>query len=179
METSQSISGPSKEAGNIDSQVHATHLVKSSGSILSMITMDPPTDPDERWQFVVNQFESLQKEINRLQIENTELKAGLASANGKISYLENQIGKVKVKIGEVEWKELQNDIVLYNVPEVQGKLESDIAIDILNNKLHIAQDCIHSQTNPTGNILMDNAFRIGKKLGEKPRPLVVVFNTQK
>ena len=47
------------------------------------------------------------------------------------------------------------------------------------NKLHIAQDCIHSQTNPTGNILIDNAFRIGKKLGEKPRPLVVVFNTQK
>ena len=82
METSQSTSGPTKEAGNIDNQVHVTHLVKSSDSIVSMINTDPPTDPDERWQFVLNQFESLQKEISRLQVENTELKAGLASANG-------------------------------------------------------------------------------------------------
>ena len=81
METSQSISGSSKEAGNIDSQVHTTHLVKSSGSILSMINMDPPTDPEERWQFVVNHFESLQKEINRLQMENTDLKAGQVEFN--------------------------------------------------------------------------------------------------
>ena len=88
--------------------------------------------------------------------------------------MENQIGKVKVKIGEVEWKELQNDIVLYNVSEIQGKLESDIAIDILNNKLHTTQDYIHSQTKPAGTIQIGNAFKIGKKLGEKPRPLIVV-----
>ena len=74
---------------------------------------------------------------------------------------------------------MQNDIVLYNVPEVQGKVDSVIATDIMTNKLQISHDCLYSQTNPAGTIQIDNAYRIGKKLGEKPRPLVISFSTQR
>ena len=118
MELDQSSCGPAKDTGKSNNQVHVTNLVKSSESTVPMVNIDPPTDPNERWQFVLNHFDALQKEISRLHTENTELKTGLASANGKIAYRENQIEKVKVKIGEVEWKELQNDIVLYNVSEI-------------------------------------------------------------
>ena len=49
----------------------------------------------------------------------------------------------------------------------------------MTNKLQINHDCIYSQTNPAGVIQIDNAFRIGKKFGEKPRPLVVCFSAQR
>ena len=49
------------------SQVHVTNLVKSSESTVPMVNTDPPTDPDERWQFVLNHFDSLQNEISGSQ----------------------------------------------------------------------------------------------------------------
>ena len=61
---------------------------------------------------------------------------------------------------------------------IRNTRENSIAIDILTVKLQISHDCIYSQTHPAGTIQRDNAFRIGKKLGEKLRPLVVVFSTQ-
>ena len=85
METSQSACGiTTKDAGKFNSQVHVTNLVKLSET---MTNADLPTDAEEKWQFVVNHLQTLQKEVSRLQAENNELKMGLASANGKIAYL--------------------------------------------------------------------------------------------
>ena len=49
----------------------------------------------------------------------------------------------------------------------------------MTNKLQINQECMYSQTNPASTIQIDNAFRIGKKLGEKLRSLVVGVSTQR
>ena len=99
-----------------------------------------------------------------MQTENNELKSGLTSAAGKIQYLENQITKAKTKIGDVEWKQLQNYIVLYNLPENLDRTELESAIFALTEQLRITHADIHTPSNPSGPIQISNAFRIGKRL---------------
>ena len=60
----------------------------SQDQILSLVKTTE--DPEKKWEYVINYFETLNAKITKLDTENEELRAGLASANGKISYLENQ-----------------------------------------------------------------------------------------
>ena len=63
----------------------------------------------------MNHLKKIDNRMSDLEAKNADLKTGLASVHGKILYLENKLEKVKRKIGEVEWKEMQNDLVLYKV----------------------------------------------------------------
>ena len=86
-----------QRTGTINSQVPVTDLVKLDKQNLLQCT-NHLTDPEERWQYILSHLESLNTEITRLNEQNMNLKDGLASANGKICYLENQIEKAKQKI---------------------------------------------------------------------------------
>ena len=162
-------------AGTTLSQVKPVDLVKTPEETnYSGITV-LPSDPEERWNHVQKYLQSLDSEVKKLRAENSELKSGLATATGKIQYLENQLAKTKTKVGDLEWKQLQNDIVVYNLPENVDITEPEAATRAMAELLQIPQTYLHSPSNPSGSIQVGNAFRIGKKLVGKPRPLVITF----
>ena len=130
--------------------------------------------PEERWHYVLKHLESLKQEVNSLRAENIQLKSGLASANGKIAFLEGRLEKNKAKIGDLECKGMQNN----NVEESPASSEEKGVIDILINSLQIDSSLIYSDSNRNGMIQVDNAYRIGKKLNGKQRPLVVSLTQQ-
>ena len=166
-----------EHSGNTEETKGATGINISQDQMLNLFkTIE---DPEKKWDCVINHLELLNAKVNKLDLENEELRNGLASANGKLMFLENQLDRVKTKIGDTEWRQMQNDVVLYNVPEAQGEQPIDIVTDVLVNKLQIRQNLIKNTANPTGPVDIDNVFRLGKKLGPKPRPLVTTFTTQK
>ena len=98
----------------------------------------------------------------------------MSTANGRITFLEKQIDKTKAKIGELEWKTLQKDIVLYNLPENQ-KSDREMFIEFLVGHLKISQQAIHSPENAKGSIQIDTTLRIGRRVDQKARPLIISF----
>ena len=52
----------------------------------------------EKWQYLVKH---LNDKVLELQAENGEVKALMATANGKITFLENQVERAKEKIGNI------------------------------------------------------------------------------
>ena len=134
-------------------------------------------DDDQKWDFVINHINLLSTKISALQTENENLHASVSSANGKITYLENQLEKIKNRMSETEWKALQNDIVLYNLPE-SHRPDKETLVEFLVTELGISQQDIHSQENTKGKIIIDTMFRMGRKQNEKGRPMVVTFSLQ-
>ena len=130
---------------------------------------------EQKWQQMQTHFNALSVEIARLYNENNDLKASIATANGKIQFLENKVEKAKEKLGELEWRQLQHDIVIYNLPESQTQSDMQIFMDCMIHKLHIQLNKFHLLENTGGPIQIDHTFRLGKKIDGKPRPLVVTF----
>ena len=130
---------------------------------------------EEKWQYLVKHLNLLSDRVLELQAENGELKASMATANGKIAFLENQVEKAKEKIGYIEWKTLQGGIVLYNLPEMPGKSDEETLIGFLTNELKIHKKAICSPENIAGPIHVDSLFRVGKKLSNRPRAMIVTF----
>ena len=178
MELGNTVDGPTPVTGTNYSQMQETNIVKSIQDFLSDDS-SPPNNSGERWQFVLNSLDKLTREIGALKTDNLNLKSGLASANGKIAFLENQVERAKKKIGELEWKEMQNDLVFYNVEESLDISDEGVAVNEMTNNLRIKTDLIYSDSNQGGQIKIDNVFRMGKRLSEKYRPLVVSLTTQK
>ena len=133
---------------------------------------------DERWKQVISHVNTLNEEIRKLRAENGDLKASIATANGKIVYLENRMEKAKSDICELEWRMMQKDIVIYNLPESQEISDNRIINEFLIKDLHIKDEMIRSPKNIGGDIEIDINFRIGKKVNGKSRPLVVTFGKQ-
>ena len=131
-------------------------------------------DDNQKWDCIIHHIKYLNEKISDLQTENTALKTSIATANGKITFLEKQIDKTKTKLGELEWKALQKDIVLYNLPEDQ-KTDREMLIEFLTEHLKLSQHAIHSAENAKGSIQIDTTLRIGRKIKEKARPLIVSF----
>ena len=145
-----------------------------SDSIMETVKLAKLKD-EEKWQYLVKHLNLLSKKVHELQVENGKLKASMATANGKIAFLENQVEKAKEKIGNIEWKSLQGDIVLYNLPETPGKSDEETLIGFLINKLKIHNNAIRTPENITGPIHVDSIFRVGKKFSNRPRALIVTF----
>ena len=129
----------------------------------------------EKWQYLVKHLNLLSDRVLELQAENDELKASMATANGKIAFLENQVEKAREKIGNIEWKTLQGDIVLYNLPETPGKPDEETLLGFLTNELKIHKKAIRTPENIAGPIHVDSLFRVGKKLSNRPRAMIVTF----
>ena len=130
---------------------------------------------EQTGQQMQSHFNTLSVEIARLYNENNDLKASIATANGKIHFLGNKVEKAKEKLGELEWRQLRQDIVIYNLAESQTQSDIQIFIDFMIHKLHIQPNKLHTPENPGGPIQIDHAFRLGKEINGKPRPLVVTF----
>ena len=129
----------------------------------------------EKWHHVMTHLSLLSEQVSELQSENKDLRASIATANGKIAFLENQVEKAKTKIGNIEWKELQDDIVLYNLVEISGKPDEETLKSFLTEELRIDHNSIRTTENNSGAIHIDTLFRIGKQQNKKPRPLIVSF----
>ena len=125
---------------------------------------------EEKWDFIVQHFNKMCNEITEMRAENEDLKASIATANGKVAFLENQVEKAKSKIGETQWRQLQNDVVIYKLAESPDMQDIELVIELFSEKLHLTDD--------TNALQIDTAFRIGKQISGKTRPLVVSFALQ-
>ena len=136
-------------------------------------------DEPERWKTVISALRSCSVTIDHLKKENTDLKLKVSSAMGRSLRLESELEKVNKKLTEMEWREMRQNLVFYNIEELPDENSIDLVTSLLQNSLSITT----GSTSPLGNgsmhVEIDVAHRIGSKLTGKHRPMVVRFTTRK
>ena len=114
-------------------------------------------------------------DITELKTENSALKARVLSTEVKNIKLNNDVARLTNKVSELENKCLDKNITIFHLEEPTGREDCKrTVIDFMVSHLKIPRDGIYSKTNPTGDIRVDIARRIGKP-GNKLRPLHVEF----
>ena len=103
--------GPTKDTGKINAQVHVTNLVKSSESTVPMINTDPPTDPDERWQFVLNHFGG-----PRWQSGNTLASHLCGRGSIPVMAVSGKAGSYLPLVGSLQYTTLANSMYWFPLP---------------------------------------------------------------
>ena len=80
---------------------------------------------------------------------------------------------------DIEWGYLQKNIVVYNIDESSHENCETLCLDALTKVFDIDKRDLKSSENQSGLIEIDTAYRIGKPGGEKGRPILLKFTTQK
>ena len=94
----------------ITSQSENTILDISEEHLLSLAD-------NEKWGFVVSALREYTNKIDNLTKENIELKEKVSSVMGNALRLENELEKVNKRITELEWHEMRQNLVFYNIQE--------------------------------------------------------------
>lgn len=118
--------------------------------------------------------------VNTLKDENTKIKQHLSVALGKINRLEKQKEDHHQKLITIEQHSFAKDVVMYNLEESNPESIIDLRSKIYDtflNTMHIPLANIFHPRNPGAEIRIDNCFRIGKKVANKPRPVIISFLT--
>ena len=116
-------------------------------------------------------------EIQRLSIENQQLKRNVTRLEGLTTKMQDQIDIIHKRLLNSEQAITSKNVVMSNVDEVKSKAKEDCeqtVKTIMISEMKIPQDRIYTCGNITGDIKIDSAYRLGKR-SRFSRPLVVKF----
>ena len=116
-------------------------------------------------------------DITSLKKENQSLNLRLAESEGIISRLNSKVEKLEQKVESLQTHTMKMNILFHNLPEQQNENCTREIYNFIKTHLQIEEEDIYSRQNPTGEIRVDIAHRIGKK-SNKPRAIVTRFVTQ-
>ena len=135
-------------------------------------------DDSGRWKTVMSALKSYSATIDDLKKENSDLKLKVSSVMGRSLRLEGELDKAKKKLTEMEWREMRQNLVFYNIEETPNENSVDLISSLLHNNLNIS---ISSTAAPKNDRLVeiDVAHRIGSKAVDRHRPMVVRFTTRR
>ena len=119
-------------------------------------------------------------EVSGLQAECVNLKRDIREAHGKIARLDNKVIKLEKQQEELEWREMRNSLIFYNIDEKDGENCKHLVNTVMTKQMKISTEDIYSQENLKGEIRMDIVHRLGLKGRDvsKPHPIVVTFVTR-
>ena len=86
--------------------------------------------------------------------------------------------KANDKLVELEWREMRQNLVFYNIEEKQNENIRELIPQILTDTLEIPPHLISNLENNRGAIAIDIVHRLGRKVPGKNRPTVVRFTTR-
>ena len=84
---------------------------------------------------------------------------------------------LSAKLEDIEWREMRDNVIFYNVEESKGEDCRLVIEKLLTEEMNVPGQHIYSTGNITGEVRIDVAHRIGK-LGPNPRPIVAKFVTR-
>lgn len=115
------------------------------------------------------------------QIGTDLLLLKISTLEGKNMRLEREVERLSNKVEDLQWRDMQENIIFYNIPESIGENCEDLIVSFLIDEMKIEVGNIYSKENPTGEVRIDVAHRMGKKMASstKHRPIVVKFVTRK
>ena len=114
------------------------------------------------------------------EISNSSLLLKVSSLEGKNIRLEKQVERLNKKVEDLEWRDMRENLVFYNIEEQEGENCETVITDFLKKKMNISACDIYSQANLGGEIRIDTAHHLGKRnTSQASRPIVVKFVTRK
>ena len=116
-------------------------------------------------------------DITSLKKENQSLNLRLTESEGIISRLNSKVEKLEEKVESLQTHTMKMNILFHNLPEQQNENCTREIYNFIKTHLQIEEEDTYSRQNPTGEIRVDIAHRIGKK-SNKPRAIVTRFVTQ-
>ena len=117
-------------------------------------------------------------DLKSLQWENKQLKLHQLESDGIISKLSQKVEKLEEKLTTMEAHSMSKNVVIYKLQETPDENVYSKVQEFIVSALKIPRSEIFSCENPSANIRIDVAHRIGVK-GNKPRPVVVSFTTRR
>jgi hypothetical protein len=133
----------------------------SSDSYSEVRESDPPEMDEQKLAGLMKTL--LQESEDRMSyLISTKLKP-LEELVTKIGRVECSVNNLQREVGRLQQEIKRNNIIVYGIPEPNNETPADItrAIEGLSNSLKIAK------------IDIDDAFRLGKHLSGKTRPLLI------
>ena len=134
-----------------------------------------------RLQSDVDTIRTEVESVTALKNENIMIKQHLSQALGKLNRLQVKSEIHHQQTVKLEQFSFSKDIVMYNVKESNPESILDLRNKIYNiflNNMNIPKAYIFHPTNATGEIRIDNCYRIGKKKTNNTRPVIVTLLTQ-
>lgn len=129
----------------------------------------------------INAIQNDISQCNSLKDTTSILRYELQAARGKIAKLEIREQQMATKLQTLESKLYDKDIIFYNIPEEKEQspynLRSGI-YNLLRQGMGIPEQLLISTENPTGEIRIDYAQRLGKFRLNNTRPVLVRFVTR-
>ena len=116
--------------------------------------------------------------IDILEKENSDLKLKVSSVMGKSLRLECKLERTKKRIIEMEYREMRQNLVFYNVDENISENPKELMTSVLQTNFGVSCETSNSEQSQH-NAEIDVAHRIGTKISGKTRPMVVRFTTRK
>ena len=110
-------------------------------------------------------------------VDSEFLLQKIATLEGKNLKLEKKVEALSAKLEDLEWREMRDNAVFYNVEETKGESCKFAVEKILIEEMKIPEQDVYSAGNPTGEVRIDIAHRVGKP-GLHPRPIVATFVTR-
>ena len=112
---------------------------------------------EQSWEMVIKALHSCTFEINKLKEENSQLKNKVSTAIGRTVRLENDLQKANDKLVELEWREMRQNLVFYNIEEKETENISKLIPPILIDTFQIPPHLISHSENNKGVIAIDIA----------------------
>ena len=111
------------------------------------------------------------------QVGNELLLQKIATLEGKNLKLERKVEVLSAKLEDLEWREIRDNLIFYNVEESNGENCRLVIEKFLTEEMKVPRQLIYSAENLTGEVRIDVAHRIGR-FTPKGRPVVVKFVTR-
>ena len=171
---------PDCKSHNLDTPSIMAAMGVKEGDILGQTVneLQTTTENELNWEMVIKALHSCTVEINKLKEENSQLKNKVSTAIGRTVCLEHDLQKANDKLVELEWREMRQNLVFYNIEEKQNENISELIPQILIDTLEIPPHLISNLENNRGVIAIDIVHRLGRKVPGKNRPTVVRFTTR-
>ena len=111
------------------------------------------------------------------QVGNELLLQKMATLEGKNVKLEKQVESLSAKLEDLEWREMRDNLIFYNVEEAKGENCRLVIEKFLTEEMQLSHQDIYSPQNISGEVRIDVAHRVSKT-GPNPRPIVTKFVTR-
>ena len=103
-------------------------------------------------------------DVKSLRDENCSLHLRLQESDGLISRLNDKVIYLETNLENLQLHSMKANILFHNLPESQNENCIQELYRFMKIHLKIEEDAIFSRQNPGGDICLDVAHRIGKKL---------------
>ena len=129
----------------------------------------------------VNSIKSDITSIKDVTNESEGMKEQLYSTQGKVTRLELKNSKLEEKILSLESMHYIKDLMFYNVDDERNEPEQQLKntiYDVIEHTMRVPSPQIFSRHNPSGEVRIDIAVRIGRYKEDKTRPVLVTFQSK-